>query len=125
MTPALAAFDLRRAVCSLNPQKTTKHCSGNTNTPQDLAARRFDGRCILGQLDARPSTFWSEHRPRNNTAHLERGGPRYQRKAGGSRSVTVPRFPDARPAVKRKCACEECSFSTDGVFDISGGRATY
>ena len=22
-------------------------------------------------------------------------------------------------------ACEECSFSTGGVFDISGGRATY
>ena len=21
--------------------------------------------------------------------------------------------------------CEECSFSTGGVFDISGGRATY
>ena len=47
--------------------------------------------------------------------------------AEGRRAYTAGRFAEVGEIAALACwlGTEECSFSTGGVFDVSGGRATY
>ena len=84
------------------------------------------GAALMSRLDGTWTRTITMERIRSDGSVTPEGTPRVDAYVEFSRECGLPRpSVNEAAALVAWLASEECSFTTGGVFDLSGGRATY